>query len=223
MFGLIFVATEARPCSYSLGPGSGTFAVDAGEYEQSLPAADAGADPLPPSQATIRDVKVRLVENGGRGEGVSCPDVDTLSFSIDGNDDVTPTEELFVAAFVAADPNAVVAKAEPDLYFRFDYAQPQQRKVTFALGTSFNRERDGGPFRSPDRFCFAVALRDRGGSLGPRSEPACLDTDDVTDPHVKVVPSTQGGCSAAGAELVPTAILALAALARSRRRRQLFG
>ncbi len=213
-------AATALPCSYRLGPASGTFAADAGPEQEPLPPPDAGDDPTPPGKASVKEVSVRLVENGARGEGGSCPDLDLMRFVVDGADDVTPQAELFLAGFIAADLAALSAKTAPELFFQHDPGGETPGLVTIVLGASYNRGRDDGPFRSSQPYCFAISLRDRGGNLGARSEPVCLDTSDPRGPFAEVVPSTQGCSAASGGGLLPLGLgLALLSFARRSRRR----
>lgn len=173
------------------------------------------ADTTPPStpDLTVRTLLVRDPQGAG---AFSCPDTDALELVIHATDDTTPAEHLSIAAYVAPDVVALAARTEPDLIFAFDPgpADEPPTTATITLGESVGRQRDGAPLRVAGPFCFAVAIVDWAGNVGPRSTPTCLDTTDPSDPTVVWVASAgcacqggRGGASFGGVVLVVGALL----------------
>lgn len=159
-----------------------------------------GPDLTPPGRAIIR-VLVTLLPRVPRGAGgFSCPDVDELQLTVEGSDDTTPTEHLTMLAYMGPTPEAALARPEPDAAF----GSPSGGgggllTADILLGESISRARSGAPFRAAGPFCFAIALMDQAGNIGPRSDARCLDTTDVNDPTVVLVDTPSCRCSVVGA------------------------
>jgi MYXO-CTERM domain-containing protein len=178
-----------------------------------------GADMTPPPAPTV-SARTLLVQDPVGAGGLSCPDTDSLELTIVGDDDTTPRAHLGLAAFIAADETQLAAKTTHDLVFGYDLGPSDVPTIaTIVLGESVGRMRDGEPFRSPDRFCFALALVDWAGNVGPRSTPTCLDTTDENDPTVEWVESSGCGCRTSGRPGSWLVVLAFGFVVRRRRRR----
>jgi len=185
-----------------------------GECRHALPIGP--ADNTPPSAARIDTLTALFVEGAPAGGG-GCVG-DALQLAVSGTDDVTPTDELGIVAFIGATPEEVAARTTPSVMFTYDIGAPGRMLISsIGLGGAGGTERDEEPFRAAGPFCLAVSLVDWAGNIGERSETRCLDTTDRDDPSVEVVPYSApcsgAFCSARPGRQEPrTALLGLALL-----------
>lgn len=192
---LTFTASRAEAsCTVKYGP-YGVLAVAPDVKVE--PTEDAPNDVNPPTAASIRDVRVVWVDNGTMTGGPGgCPDVDTLSFVVDGGDEISTPDKLRLLAFIGADEASVNAKSAADIFFQFSPTSSYEHRVTVVLGNAAKHERSGEPFRSADPFCFSIAMVDEAGNVGGRSSPTCLTTVDPSAEYVTRVDAARGcGCS----------------------------
>lgn len=186
LFGTLLVSSHpARACSYRLGP---------------MPATAPPPDPddqRPPDAAVVEDLVVILKEDPVATGSFTCPDVDGLRFIVRGRDDRTSDANLRLVAYIGRSAQDAAELEEPTITFGFN--EVLTRVVYIGVGESVGRARDGKPFRSPDPFCFSVALLDAGDNTGPRSRPQCVATRNETDSLVRFQPGQACRCSAVGA------------------------
>jgi len=210
LLGVLFVLGSgiSDACTLKLGPRSGTYARP--------PAGAATSDTMAPTPAYLSEVVTLLVSDPEESDGVDCADVDELTFRVDGSDDTTPPEDLYLAAFIAPSQADVFLNPTPTTYLKYDPGAAASRTVTIALGEAKHRARDNAPFRSQTEFCFAIALVDAAGNMGARSEAQCLNTTYPYDRTVRFVEKHPGGCSSSAGL---AAWLALGTASALRRRR----
>jgi hypothetical protein len=182
----LLAPSAADACSIARAPfGMERLSSEDGGLPQ-LAQADAGADSQAPAQVTVSAATVTLVANACDGSGASCPELDSLEFSVHGSDDVTAAAQLrFLAAFGGTATEAETA--DPEFLFGADPSDPT--RVRAHLGVS--EQRSGLGF-GRDPLCFTLAAVDEAGNVGPRSTPTCLDTTDKSAAHVTTV--TGNGC-----------------------------
>lgn len=203
-------------CTKELGPRSGVFSTVPGPNESLLVVDPNNGDVERPSAASLSNVETLLVWSPGL-DRAGCPEMDRLVFRVDGGDDRTPPERLYLAAFLAETEVDIWLQTVPTYFFRFDPQGASTRTVTITLGEADGRLRDGRPFRSRGPFCFSIALMDEAGQVGTRSNAFCLQTTDGRDPSVRFVDSESKGCSATALSGVTCwALLTLFALGRRR-------
>ncbi|MDQ3037884.1 MAG: hypothetical protein M3Y87_36150 [Myxococcota bacterium] len=187
-----------------------------------------GPDTTPPSAAELVDVRVMFADDAPE-TGTSCQ-VDSLVLEVAGTDDTTPRDELVTVVFVGATEADAASVEAFSMGFAYDGGPPSRRLVsTIVLGGAEGHRRDGGPLRASGPFCFAAALMDWAGNVGPRSAVRCLDTTDESDAAVQLVaydPPCSGpfcaiapGSRPAPAALVLVAMLGMLAHAARRARR----
>lgn len=188
----------------------------------------AGPDTSPPSAAELIDATVLFAEDAPES-GTSCQ-VDSLVLEVAAVDDSTPRDELVTVVFLGATEDEAASAESFSLGFAYDGGAPSRRLIsTIVLGGAEGHQRDGGPLRASGTFCFAAAMMDWAGNVGPRSAVRCLDTTDPSDPSVQPIaydPPCSGAFCAIGhgargsrAALGLVLLVALGLLARAKRRR----
>lgn len=155
-------------------------------------------DTTPPATPAVT-AHTRLVDDPVGTGWLSCPDIDELELVIETSDDATAPDDLGFVAYIAPTEGELAQVTAPAVAFGYDrMGDGGAPRATIVLGESEGRERPGGPFLSPDPFCFAVAAYDRAGNLSARSTATCLDTTDESDPTALLVPSTGCACGTGG-------------------------
>lgn len=205
-----FISAAALACSVSLGP----YGVIAQAPDPvPLDPVEVSTDTTAPSGVTVSEVHLTWVDHG-EVPAKACPDVDSLSFVVEGRDDVSALDVLRVAAFIAADEAAVQAKADADVLFKFNPVSG--RNVGVVLGLAKEHERTGAGFSRVEPYCFAIALLDEAGNLSEKSNVSCVNTMDPDAPYATRIDAAKGcGCEGASG----TSVIALLAVARMLRRR----
>ncbi len=182
---------------------------DCEDYHATIAAPDLVAPTMP--ELTVHTLLVRDPEGAG---GWSCGDSDNLEITISVSDDIVPTSELGLVAYIAPTANEVAQLTTPSTLLGCDYSSDARDGVataTVALGESVGRVRIGdSPFVSEEPICFALAAFDRAGNVGERSFVSCVDTDDPDDPSVIWVASQGCGCQAGAGGGLGSALLVAA-------------
>ena len=152
-------------------------------------------DRLAPQRAVLRDVHFQWPREVGASRARrGCPQLDYLSFSVDGDDESTDTAALRIAVFTGPDADAALNPATGAINLE-RFLNVAYRRVAITLGNAEGHQRDGVGLRTSGAFCFAVALVDANANVGPRSEATCLDTTSSTDPLLEYFDEPIG-CSA---------------------------
>ena len=142
---------------------------------------------------------------------------------VGGSDDRADDVDLIFLAYIAPTEESLEEQVVPELVFPLPLGNGDPRDLNFELGISGTRARDGAHFRKAEPYCFALALMDRAGNIGERSEPRCISTLNESAPYAEV--TVNSGCCAVpgGREPARPAALLLAclgALAWARRSRR---
>lgn len=213
LIGAVMAPALALACLLSEGPNEQLRLTSLDEVA-ALPGAV--ADAVAPGQVQVSLTRLKLVDGGCDGSGISCPALDSLKLHVTASDDVTPVEKLrYVGRFAAQAGD--VASAPAGLLFRAD--ADDASSVSAWLG--WGGHRSGVDFDKP-HVCFSLEAVDEAGNVGPPSDVLCVDTLDRSASTTEVVEghscrTPDGGCSAAGAG--PLVLFGLALLGLRRRRR----
>lgn len=178
------------------------------------PVGDAGTDATPPSKPVLSNPTVTLFDAPCDGSGISCPQLDFLTVTVDASDDQVPAERLRYVAYFGDTAEAVMAATAPEARFGPD---PQSSgTVTAWLGLGGARNETG--FQRA-RLCFALAAVDEAANVSPRSEVTCLDTTSRTAATTTLRQGNLCGVGCGCTSPAGAAPLMLLALAVARRRR----
>ncbi|MFL5319520.1 MAG: hypothetical protein ACJ790_07670 [Myxococcaceae bacterium] len=189
---LLISASASAACDIKYGP-YGILAQAPGKV--TLPPQIQGDDTSAPSDPIVRDLKLVWIDNGLKQGAGGCPDVDALQFYVDSYDTQTAPENLKLAAYIAPDEQGAIDKTDPDILFRFSPSLAYEHEVGVVLGNAVGHERDGAPFRSPDPYCFTIAVIDEAGNVSERSNAMCVNTMDPTAPYAVRIDGSKGcGC-----------------------------
>ncbi len=211
---LFSLMLAARLSLADCGQGTAPNIVPAGAAIETVTLSDGGSpvDHTPPEQAVLREVRVQWPRTvGASAARHGCPQLDYLSFSVDGADDLTDAAALRVAVFVGPDEATVLAPATPVIELE-RFQSVVYRRIALTLGPADAHQRDGVGLRSTGRFCFAVALVDAAAQVGPRSKVECLDTTSPSDPHLEYFDEPLGACAAAGPSSLMSLMISLVGL-----------
>ena len=141
-----------------------------------------------------------VYSDGGGGCGNSCGDSSYVSMEVAGLDSAG---DQFVLTYIGETAEVAASLERPTAAY---YASTQDPTISASL---YHRvEGVALSFGNTEGSCFSIALMDRAGNIGPRSEPQCY----VPDPE-------PGSCSVAGGASLWPILLALMAAPWVRRRR----
>lgn len=158
-------------------------------------------DDVAPNAPVLIDYSVNLHKNPRSGGAAGCPDLDMLTLTLEVSDDRTKPDNLVGMAYIAEDAATVTALITPTLTFKPHESwrassELDPKAISFALGEAVSRARDGFGFRREGPYCFALAVMDRAGNVGPKTDPVCITTTDEDAPYVSFEPG-RFACSAA--------------------------
>ncbi|MEM9459125.1 MAG: hypothetical protein AAGF11_33410 [Myxococcota bacterium] len=171
-------ATQAEPCTFTVGDSDG----------------------VAPAAPRVSDLEVELHADYGGGP-VDCPNIESMRFDVEASDDRTAGADLRLAAYIAADEEALAVATEPAVVWQpwNDYEMPPE--IYIPLGEGGEHVRDGHHFRRAGRYCFSLTAIDMAGNESERSAPECIDTTDEGDARVNLARGCEcaAGRSSAGA------------------------